>query len=86
MSGNVLCFDVILVYEIDILVYIPPMAVAYCPSKKASYSSEMFESLYVAEVSPLHKMTFSAEFSSSLTIKSSLSPYTYTGCLEKVKI
>ena len=76
MSGNVLCFDVILVYEIDILVYIPPMAVAYCPSKKASYSSEMFESLYVAEVSPLHKMTFSAEFSSSLTIKSS---YTYTG-------
>ena len=40
----------------------------------------MSESLYVAEVSPLHQMTFSAEFSSSLTIKSS---YTYTGLVKR---
>ena len=45
----------------------------------------MSESLYVAEVSPVHKITFSEEFNSSLTIKSSLSPYGYTGCLKKSK-
>ena len=50
--------------------------------KIASYSSE---SLYVAEVSPVHKITFSEEFNSSLTIKFSLSPYGYTGCLKKSK-
>ena len=71
----------------DILVYIPPMAVAYCSLKTASYSSEMSESLHLAEISPLHKMTFSGEFSSSPTIKSSLNPYIfiYTGCLKKSK-
>ena len=60
------------------------MAGEYFLLKMASYSSEMSESLYVAEVSPIHKMTFSAEFSSSLTTKS-LSPYTYIGCLKKSK-
>ena len=45
----------------------------------------MSESFYVAEVSPLHKIIFSAEFNSSLTIKSSLSPYGYPGCLKKSK-
>ena len=42
----------------------------------------MSESLYFAEVSPVHKITFSEEFNSSLTIKSSLNPYEYTGCLK----
>ena len=37
------------------------------------------------EVSPVHKITFSEEFNSSLTIKSSLSPYGYNGCLKKSK-
>ena len=53
-----------MVYGIDVLTYISPMAVAYGSSKFASYSKEMPESLYVAEVSPVHKITFSAEFSS----------------------
>ena len=61
------------------------MSVAYASSKIASYSSDISESLYVAEVSPLHKITFSDEFNSSLTIKSSLSLYGYTGCLQKSK-
>ena len=61
------------------------MVVAYGLSKTASYSKEMSESWYVAEVSPVHKITFSEEFSSSLTIKSSLRPYGYTGCLKKSK-
>ena len=43
----------------------------------------MSETLYVAVVSPVHKITFSEEFNSGLTIKSSLSPYGYTGCLKK---
>ena len=45
----------------------------------------MSESLYVAEVSPLYKTTFYEEFNSSLTIKSSLSPCGYIGCLKKSK-
>ena len=45
----------------------------------------MSESFYDAEVSPVHKMTFSEEFNSSLTIKSPLSPYGYTGCLKRSK-
>ena len=61
------------------------MVVAYGSSKITSYSSDMSESLYVAEVSPLHKITFSDEFNSSLTIKSSLRRYGYTGCLKKSK-
>ena len=75
----------LLVYGIDILVYIWPMVVAYGSSKIASYSKEMSESLNVAEISPVHKITFSGEFNSSLTIKSSLSLYGYTGCLKKSK-
>ena len=46
----------------------------------------MSESLHVAVVSPVHKITFSEEFNSSLTIKFSLSPQGYMGCLKKVKI
>ena len=61
------------------------MVVAYGSSKIASYSSDMPESLYVALVSPVHRTTFPEEFNSSLMIKSSLSPYGYTGCLEKSK-
>ena len=64
------------------------MVLAYSSSKFASYSREISESLYVAEVSevsPEHKITFSEESNSSLTIKSSLSPYGYTGCLKKPK-
>ena len=38
-----------------------------------------------AEISPVHKITFSEEFNSNLTIKPSLSPYGYTGCLKKSK-
>ena len=72
-------------YEIDVPTYISPMVVAYGLSKIKSYSKEMSESLYVAEVSPVHKITFSEEFNSSLTIKSSLSPYGYAGCLNKSK-
>ena len=45
----------------------------------------MSESLYVAEVSPVHKIIFSEELNSSLTIKSSLRSYGYTGCLKKSK-
>ena len=45
----------------------------------------MSENLYVAEVSPVHKITFSEEFNSSLTIKSSLRPYGHNGWLEKSK-
>ena len=45
----------------------------------------MSESLYVAEVSPMHKDTFTEEFNSSLTIKSSLRSYGYTGCSKKSK-
>ena len=76
------------VYEINVLlvsVYISPMVMAYGLSKTASHSKEMSESWYVAEVSPVHKITFSEEFSSNLTIKSSLRPYGYTGCLKKSK-
>ena len=61
------------------------MVVAYGSSKIASYSSNMSESLYVAEVSLVHKITFSEEFNSSLTIKSSLRPQGYTGYLKKSK-
>ena len=50
------------------------LAVAYGSSKIALYSKEMSESLNVAEVCPVHKITFPAEFSSSLAIKFSLSP------------
>ena len=53
--------------------------------KIASCSNEISEILNVALVSPIHKITFSEEFNSSLTIKSSLSPYGYTGCLKKSK-
>ena len=45
----------------------------------------LLENLYVAEVSPVHKITFSEEFNSSLTIKSSLRPLGYEGCLKKSK-
>ena len=45
----------------------------------------MYESLYDAEVSPVHKSNFSEEYNSSLTTKSSLSPYGYTGCLKRSK-
>ena len=45
----------------------------------------MSESLYVAEVSPVHKITFSEKINSSLTIKFSLSSYGYTGCFKKSK-
>ena len=45
----------------------------------------MSQSLYVPLVSQVHKITFSAEFNSSLTIKSSLSPHGYTGRLKKSK-
>ena len=73
-------------YGIDVvLVYILPMVVAYGSSKVASYSKEISEILNVALASPVHKITFSAEFNSNLTIKSSLSPYGYTGCLKKSK-
>ena len=61
------------------------MVVAHGPSKIPSYSSDISQSLYVAEVSPVHKITFSEEFSLSLTIKPSLIPYGYTGCLKKSK-
>ena len=76
-----------MVYGIDVVpVYISPMLVAYVSSKIGSYSSKISESLYVAEVSPVRKTTFSEEkFNSSLTIKSSLSPYGYTECLKKSK-
>ena len=58
--------DVTLVYGIDVVpVYNSPMAVAYVLSKIASYSKEMSESLYVADVFPVHKITFSEEFNSS---------------------
>ena len=59
------------------------MLVVYGSSKIASYSKEMSKSLYVALASPMHKITFSEEFNSSLTIKSSLSLYGYTGCLNQ---
>ena len=59
------------------------MLVVYGSSKIASYSKEMSKSLYVALVSPGHKITFSEELNSSLTIKSSLSLYGYTGCLNQ---
>ena len=65
-------------------VYVSPMVVAYGSLKTASYSKDMSESLYVAAVS-LHEITFSEEFNSSLTTKSSLSPYEYTGGLKKSK-
>ena len=61
------------------------MVVAYGSSKTASYSSDMSGSLYVAEVSPVHKIIVSGEFNSNLMIKSSLSLYGYTGCLKKSK-
>ena len=73
-----------MVYGIDVVpVYISPMIVAYGSSKIASYSKEMSQSLYVAEISPVYKITFSEKFNSSLTIKSSLRPYGYTGWLKK---
>ena len=57
-------------YGIEVVpVYILPMVVAYGLSKIASYSSDMPESLYVAEVSPVHKITFPEEFNSNLTIE-----------------
>ena len=49
---------------------ISPMVVALILSNIASYSGEMSESLYVAEVSPFHKITLSEEFNSNLTILS----------------
>ena len=58
------------------------MLVAYDSSKIASYSNKMSESLYDAEVSPARKITL---FNSSITIKFSLRPYEYTGCLKKSK-
>ena len=61
------------------------LIVAYGSSKIASYSKEMLESLYVALVSPVHKITFSVEFDSSLTIKSFVGPYGDTECLKKLK-
>ena len=62
-------------YKIEVvLVYISPMVVAYGLSKIASYSSEMSESFYVAEVSPVDKITFPEDFNASLTIKPSLRP------------
>ena len=61
------------------------MVVVYGLSKITSYSKKMSEGLYVAEVSQVHKISFSEEFNSSLTIKSSLRPYGYTGCLKKSK-
>ena len=61
------------------------MVVVYGLSKITSYSKKMSEGLYVAEVSRVHKITFSEEFNSRLTIKSSLRPYGYTGCLKKSK-
>ena len=61
------------------------MAVAYGLSKITSYPKKMSESLYGAEVSPVHEITFSEEFNSNLTIKSSLRSYGYTGCLKKSK-
>ena len=73
-------------YGIDVVpLYISPMVVAYGLSKMASYSSDMSESLYVAEVSPVHKITFSGKFNLSLTIKSYLTPYGCTGCLKESK-
>ena len=66
-------------------VYNSPMLVGYGWSKIATYSSDMSKSLYVAEVSLVHKIIFSEEFNSSLTIKSPLGPYGYTGCLKKSK-
>ena len=45
----------------------------------------MYENLYVAEVSPVHKITFSEELNSSLKNKSSLSPCGYTGFLKNSK-
>ena len=78
--------DVTLVYGIDVvLVYVWPMVVAYGSSKIASYFSDMFESSYVAEVSPVHKINFSDEFNSSPMIKRSLGLSGYTGCLKKSK-
>ena len=61
------------------------MIVTYGSSKIVSYSEEMSEILYVVLVSLVHKITFSEEFSSSLTIKFSLRLYGYTGCLKKSK-
>ena len=58
-------------YGIDVVpVYISPMVVAQGSTKIASYSSDLSESLYIALVSPKHKITFSEEFNSSLTNKS----------------
>ena len=48
------------------------MAVAYGSSKIASYTKEMSESLYVALVSPVDKITLSAEFNSSRINRRSL--------------
>ena len=62
------------------------MLVAYGSSKIATYSKKISESFYVAEVSPVHKITFSEEFSSSITVKYSLSPYGYTGCLRNQNV
>ena len=45
----------------------------------------MSESVYVAEVTPVHKITFSEEFNSSVTIKASLRPLGYIGSLKKSK-
>ena len=54
-------------YEIDVVpVYISPMPVACGSSKIASYSSKISESLLVALVPLVHKITFSEEFMSSL--------------------
>ena len=73
-------------YQIDAVpVHISPIVVAYGLSKITSYSKEISESLYVALMSSVNKITFSAEFNSSLTIKSSLSPAGYTRCLKKSK-
>ena len=57
-----------------VLAYKLPIVLAQLSSNTESYSKEIFESLYVAAISPLHKIFFSEEFNSSLTIRSYLSP------------
>ena len=74
-------------YGIDVFpAYVSPMVVAYGSSKITSYSSNMSESLYVALVSPVDKITFPGKLNASLTIKLSLRPEGYTDiCLKKSK-
>ena len=51
--------------------YIFVMLVAYEMSKIPSYSKLISEILYIALVSPVHKITSFAEFNSILMVKSS---------------